>query len=68
MRLIPYLWDALVPFFIGLFVAYLIGAFIGLSFNPSLWTDSLRSFMPICGMCMGSALYTKLRIGGAYDY
>lgn len=68
MRLLPYIWEALVPFFVGFLFAYLIGAFIGLAFNPAMWTADLRAFMSVCGACAGSALYTKLRTGGLYDY
>jgi hypothetical protein len=48
------------PFMVTEFIAYLIGSFVSVSFNPELWTLDLRTLMPWLGMLFGIALYMKL--------
>jgi len=48
------------PFVVTEFIAYLIGSFINVSFNPEMWTLDLRILMPWAGMLFGIALYMKL--------
>ena len=67
MRLIPYIWDNMLPVLAGLLLAYMIGSFIGVSFNPALWTENLRTFMVIFGLWAGVTIWIRLRLGGAYE-
>ena len=50
-----------VPFVVTLFVAYLIGSFISIAWNPAEWTMDMRILMPEFGVAFGGALYMKLR-------
>jgi phage shock protein PspC (stress-responsive transcriptional regulator) len=67
MRLLPHIWDNILPVLIGLLLAYMIGAFVGTSFDPTNWTFELRAFMSIAGVCAGLALWCRMYIGGAYE-
>jgi len=67
MRLIPFIWENILPVLAGLLVAYIIGAFVGVSFNPALWTENLRMFMATVGVVTGVALWTRMYAGGAYE-
>lgn len=49
-----------VPFAITLFFFYLIGSFLGVSWNPAEWSMDMRILMVLFGMCFGGALWLKL--------
>ena len=49
------------PFFVTLAMAYLIGSFLNVSFNPVDWTVDMRIVMATFGWTFGGALYMKLR-------
>jgi hypothetical protein len=67
MRLIPHIWENILPVLVGLLLSYMIGSFIGVSFDPANWTFELRVFMSVFGAWAGVALWLRLRSGGAYD-
>jgi hypothetical protein len=48
------------PFVVTLFMAYLVGSFLSVSFNPAEWTLDMRIIMAEFGVCFGIALYLKL--------
>jgi hypothetical protein len=50
----------LIPFAVSFACCYLIGSFIGLSFDPSMWTEQMRMFMSLVGVLFGGALYAKV--------
>lgn len=49
------------PFFVTLGMAYLIGSFLNVSFDPIDWTADMRIVMATFGWCFGVALYVKLK-------
>lgn len=51
----------IVPFCVTLAMAYLIGSFLNVSFNPVDWTTDMRIVMSTFGWTFGGALYMKLR-------
>jgi uncharacterized membrane protein YhiD involved in acid resistance len=67
MRLISPIWDNILPVLVGLLLAYMIGAFIGVSFDPANWTFELRTVMSIVGVWAGIALWVRMSLGGAYE-
>ena len=50
----------LIPFAVSMLCCYLIGSFISLSFDPTLWTEHMRMLMSLIGMVFGCALYAKV--------
>ncbi len=50
----------LIPFAVAMVCCYLIGSFISLSFDPSLWTEQMRMFMSLVGIVFGGGLYAKV--------
>lgn len=54
----------LVPFVVTLFVAYLIGSFLNVSFSPVDWTLDMRIIMSIFGLGFGMMLWLKLGFEG----
>ena len=53
-----------VPFVITCFMAYLIGSFLNVSWNPVDWTLDMRILMSIFGMVFGVMLWFKLTFEG----
>lgn len=53
-----------VPFIITCFMAYLIGSFLNVSFDPVEWTMDMRILMSIFGMVFGMMLWLKLSFEG----
>jgi len=51
---------AINPFAVSLFCFYLVGSFLGVSWNPADWTEGYRITMIMFGLCFGCALYVKL--------
>lgn len=49
------------PFFVTLAMAYLIGSFLNVSFDPVDWTVDMRIVMATFGWVFGVALYVKLK-------
>lgn len=49
------------PFAVTLFLAYLIGSFLNISWNPVDWTMDMRILMTEFGFAFGGALYVRLR-------
>ena len=49
------------PFAVTLFIAYLIGSFISIAWNPAEWEMDMRILMSEFGVAFGGALYMKLR-------
>jgi hypothetical protein len=45
----------------------MIGAFIGVSFDPTNWTFELRVVMSLIGAWTGLALWIRMYMGGAYE-
>jgi hypothetical protein len=62
-----YLWKTALPMIAGCLFAYLVGAFVGVSFNPANWTGALREFMAIAGVVWGCALWANFWFRGFYD-
>lgn len=58
------IFTACVPFIVTCFMAYLIGSFLCVDFNPAEWTMDMRSLMSIFGMVFGLMLWLKLRFEG----
>lgn len=54
------IFTACVPFIVTLFMAYLIGSFLNVDFNPAEWTMDMRILMSEFGVMFGGALYLKL--------
>lgn len=54
------IFTACVPFVVTLFMAYMIGSFLNVSFNPTEWTMDMRVLMSEFGIMFGIALYMKL--------
>jgi hypothetical protein len=52
----------IVPFVVSLFMFYLIGSFLSVSFDPAEWTLEMRSLMAIFGGVFGGAMYLKLQL------
>ena len=50
----------LIPFAVSFACCYLIGSFISLSFDPTLWTEHMRMFMSLVGIVFGAGLYAKV--------
>jgi hypothetical protein len=50
----------LIPFAVSTACCYLIGSFISLSFDPTLWTMEMRMLMSVVGVVFGGALYAKV--------
>ena len=67
MRLLPHIWDNILPVLVGLLLTYMIGAFIGVSFDPTNWTFELRVVMSLIGAWTGLALWLRMYTGGAYE-
>lgn len=55
------IFATVVPFVVTLAIAYLIGSFLNVSFNPVDWTADMRIVMATFGWTFGGALYMKLR-------
>lgn len=55
------IFTTITPFFVILAMAYLIGSFLNVSFNPVDWTADMRIVMATFGWTFGGALYMKLR-------
>ena len=51
----------IIPFFVTLGMAYLIGSFLNVSFNPVDWPLEMRIVMSTFGWTFGIALYMKLK-------
>jgi hypothetical protein len=51
----------IIPFCVTLGMAYLIGSFLNVSFDPVDWTVDMRIVMATFGWTFGGALYMKLR-------
>ena len=45
----------------ALFFAYLIGAFISVSFNPHMWAEELRASMALLGTIGGLATFGAIK-------
>lgn len=54
------IFTACVPFIVTCLMAYLIGSFLNVSFNPAEWTMDMRILMSEFGVMFGGALYLKL--------
>lgn len=54
------IFTACVPFSVTCFIAYLIGSFLCVDFNPAEWTMDMRILMAEFGVMFGGALYLKL--------
>ena len=52
----------IVPFVVSMFMFYLIGSFLSVSFDPAEWTLEMRSLMAIFGGVFGGAMYLKLQL------
>lgn len=52
----------IVPFVVAMFMFYLIGSFLSVSFDPADWTLEMRSLMAIFGGVFGGAMYLKLQL------
>lgn len=63
-RYLSTLFFTLVPFTIGMFTAYLVGSFVSVSLDPSLWSPDARLVTAVGGALWGSALYVKLQFEG----
>lgn len=55
------IFATITPFFVTLAMAYLIGSFLNVSFNPVDWTVDMRIVMATFGWVFGVALYVKLK-------
>ena len=55
------IFATIVPFCVTLAMAYLIGSFLNVSFNPVDWTVDMRIVMATFGWVFGVALYVKLK-------
>ena len=55
------IFATITPFFVTLAMAYLIGSFLNVSFNPVDWTVDMRIVMATCGWVFGVALCVKLK-------
>lgn len=58
------LFTTLVPFVVGYFTCYLVGSFVSVSFDPTLWTPDARALTAIGGFTWGGGLYCKLMAEG----
>jgi hypothetical protein len=58
------LFFTLVPFVLGFFVCYLLGSFLCVSFDPSVWEPQARGLMAFFGFVWGCGLYCKLMVEG----
>jgi len=58
------LFFTLVPFALGLFTTYLIGSFVCVSFDPTMWDFNDRMTTAGGGLMWGVALYMKLAFEG----
>ena len=58
------LFFTLVPFVLGLFSAYLVGSFVCVSFDPSMWDFNDRMTTAGGGILWSVALYMKLTFEG----
>ena len=52
----------IVPFVVSMFMFYLVGSFLSVSFDPAEWTLEMRSLMAIFGGVFGWAMYLKLQL------
>jgi hypothetical protein len=52
----------IVPFVVSMFMFYLVGSFLSVSFDPAEWTLEMRSLMAIFGGVFGGAMYLKLQL------
>ncbi len=55
------IFTTITPFGVTLGMAYLIGSFLNVSFNPTEWPLDMRIVMATFGWCFGIALYMKLK-------
>ena len=55
------IFTTIVPFGVTLAMAYLIGSFLNVSWNPAEWPLDMRIVMATFGWCFGIALYMKLK-------
>lgn len=55
------IFTTITPFFVTLAMAYLIGSFLNVSFDPVDWTVDMRIVMATFGWVFGVALYAKLK-------
>ena len=67
MKMFEYLLITLLPFIVTFIANYVIGSFIGTSFNPADWTMDLRVFMAFMGTVWGLALWINFYLKGFYD-
>lgn len=63
-RYLKTLFVTLVPFVLGFFTCYLVGSFVSVSFDPTLWTFESRCMTAVIGYLWGAALYLKLTFEG----
>jgi len=47
---------------VSMFMFYLVGSFLSVSFDPAEWTLEMRSLMAIFGGVFGGAMYLKLQL------
>lgn len=52
----------LMPFAVTYFMFYLIGSFVSVSFDPTIWTPECRIICSVFGFAWGVALLTKLEM------
>lgn len=56
------IYRMLLPFAVSWATWYLVGAFLGVNWNPEYWTFDLRATMVIFGTLYGMAMYLKLEV------
>jgi VIT1/CCC1 family predicted Fe2+/Mn2+ transporter len=66
MRIAEYIFLTLVPFFVTFFVMYLIGSFVSVSTDITLWTMECRIVTALWGAAFGVALLLRLDNAGAF--